>query len=72
MNLSFLKIKSWAKWLLLVVILAYIITGFGMTQFRIVEPLTLGLLSKNLAFKIHHTLIIPLIVLLIIHIYKKS
>lgn len=54
---------------LLLVIVIYIITGFGITQFRIVEYLTLGLLTKSLAFKIHSSLIIPLIVFLVLHVY---
>ena len=55
-------------WLLTVVIIVYLITGFGITEYRIVEPLTFGLLTKSLAHKIHMNLEIPLIILLILHI----
>ena len=57
-------------WLLLAVIVLYLITGFGITEYRIVEQVTFGLLSKPLAFKIHDNLWIPSIILLILHIYQ--
>ena len=56
-------------WLLAVVIVLYIVTGFGITEFRTVEALTFGLLTKNLAFRIHDAMVIPLIVLLALHIF---
>jgi hypothetical protein len=56
-------------WLLSVVVIIYLLTGFGITEFRIVEPLTFGLLSKNLAQKIHISIEIPFIVLLVLHIW---
>ena len=59
-------------WLMVAVILLYGITGYGITQFRIVEPATLGLLSKPLAFQIHDNLLIPLLVLLALHIYQVA
>lgn len=58
-------------WLLLAVIALYLLTGFGITQFRIVEQATFGLLAKPLAFMIHDNLLIPFIVLLILHIYQQ-
>jgi dolichol kinase len=57
-------------WLLLAVLVLYLITGFGITQYRVVEHLTLGLLTKPLAFKIHDNLLIPFIILMILHIYQ--
>jgi len=60
--------KGTIHWLLTVVIIVYLITGFGITEYRIVEPLTFGLLTKNLAHKIHTSLEIPLIILLILHV----
>lgn len=50
-------------------IILYLITGFGITEYRIVESLTFGLLTKVLAFKLHMNLEIPLAILLILHIY---
>ena len=62
-------IKKIIHWLLTVVVIIYLITGFGITEYRIVEPLTFGLLTKNLAHKIHINLEIPFIILLILHIW---
>ena len=62
------SIRKIIHWLLLVVVLLYIVSGFGITEFRVVEALTLGLLSKSLAFKIHDVLWLPFIVLLISHV----
>jgi cytochrome b subunit of formate dehydrogenase len=59
-------------WLLLAVIVLYLLTGFGITQFRVVEHVTFGLLTKNLAFNIHNNLLIPFIVLLGLHIYQQT
>jgi thiosulfate reductase cytochrome b subunit len=59
-------------WLLLAVIVLYLLTGFGITEFRIVEQVTFGLLSKSLAFQIHDYLLIPFIVLLVLHIYQGA
>ena len=62
-------IKKTIHWLLTVVVLIYLITGFGITEYRIVEPLTFGLLTKNLAQRIHINLEIPFIILVILHIW---
>ena len=59
-------------WLLIAVIVVYIITGFGMTEYRIIEPLTFELLTKLLAFKIHTVLWGPFLILLILHIYQRT
>lgn len=56
------------QWALLVVTFLYILSGFGITEFRIIEAVTFGLLSKNLSFAIHDSLLIPFIVLLAVHI----
>jgi len=61
-------IRRVIHWSLFTVILIYVITGLGITQFRIVESLTFGLLTKSLALKIHDYLLIPFLILLILHI----
>ncbi len=54
--------------LLVILTVLYVVTGFGITEFRIVDTLTFGLLNKNLAFKIHNGLTIPAAIVLILHI----
>jgi hypothetical protein len=54
---------------LVIMTLAYIISGFGITEYQIVESLTLGLLTRTLSFKIHDALIGPFLALLLSHLY---
>jgi hypothetical protein len=62
-------VKGTIHWLLTVVVIVYLITGFGITEYRIVETLTFGLLTKSLAHQIHMNLEIPFIALLVLHIW---
>ena len=62
------NIKRVVHWGLLIIIIFYIITGFGITQNRIIGPITLELLSKPVSSKIHTYLIYPLIIFLYLHI----
>ena len=61
-------IRKTIRWLLLVAVILYALTGFGITEFRTVETLTFGLLTKNLAFRIHEILWIPFAILLAAHV----
>jgi len=62
-------VKKLIQWTLTALVIIYLITGFGITEYRIVEPLTFGLLTKSLAQKIHINIEIPFIVSLISHIW---
>ncbi len=64
--------KRIVRWSLLAVVILYVITGFGITEYRTVELLTFGLLSKPLSFNIHNNLIIPFIILLGLHVYQRN
>jgi cytochrome b subunit of formate dehydrogenase len=57
-------------WTFLVVAIVFLVSGFGITEFRIVETLTVGLLTKSLAFKIHEVVWIPFVILLVLHSYQ--
>lgn len=59
-----------AHWSLLVVAIFFLVSGFGITEFRVVETITFGLLTKNLAFRIHEVLWIPFVILLVLHSYQ--
>jgi len=63
------RMRETIYWLLTAVVIVYLVTGFGITEYRIVEPLTFGLLTKSLAHKIHINMEIPFIILLILHIW---
>ena len=56
-------------WLLTLGTVLFILTGFGITEFRIVETITFGLLTKPIAFKIHNNLWIPFVVLVSLHAF---
>jgi thiosulfate reductase cytochrome b subunit len=55
-------------WLLLVLAILLVITGLGITEWRTVEAVTLGLLPKSLAFQLHSILWIPFVAVLVIHL----
>jgi thiosulfate reductase cytochrome b subunit len=62
-------IQRTIKWLLLAVTLLFVITGFGITEFRVVETITFGWLGKAWALRLHDNLWIPFLVLLVLHIF---
>jgi thiosulfate reductase cytochrome b subunit len=61
-------VKKVIPWLLLALLALYIVTGLGITQYRIIEKITFGGLSRNLSFRIHDNLLYPFLALLIVHI----
>ena len=65
-------IKTNVDILLMVFIVLYIITGFGITEYHIVESITFSVLSKPVSHLIHFNLIVPFIVLLIFHILLST
>ena len=64
---KYLYIK-FIHWALLIFIIFYIITGFGITEYKFIEAITFGIISKPIAFQLHIFLIYPFIILLILHI----
>jgi hypothetical protein len=62
------RLRAGVAWLLLAVTVVYLLSGFGITSQDIVGPLTGGLLGKALAFRLHDTLWLPFIALLVVHV----
>jgi thiosulfate reductase cytochrome b subunit len=62
-------IKKTIAYLSLVIIALYLITGYGMTKSETIGKLTFGLLDRSLSHTIHFNLVIPLIILLLAHIF---
>lgn len=62
-------IETLAHVLLLIVIILLVITGYGVTDYHIIEAITFGTLSKALSYQVHTNLIVPLIILLALHFY---
>jgi len=69
MNISGDVIKRILHWSLTAVTILYLVSGFAITQFRVAQTITFGLLTKPVAFKIHNNLWIPFLVLLALHIF---
>ena len=65
-------IKTSVDILLMAVIILYIFTGYGITNYHIVESITFFVLSKPISHLIHSNLIIPFIILTIIHIVLST
>jgi len=64
-----LTLKNAIALALLAFTMLFLLSGWGITQFQIVTPLTFGLLGKALSFQIHEWLWVPFGVLLAAHIY---
>ena len=67
MNTYRLLRKS-VDYLLLVFTVIFIITGFGITEYKIIESITFSVLTKPVSHLIHSNIIIPFVILLILHI----
>lgn len=65
------RIKKILRWTLAVLTLIIIISGLGINYYTTIEYLTLGVLSKNLAFQLHFWIFIPFLILFLIHILIK-
>jgi hypothetical protein len=63
-------VRGIVRWLLLGSALLFLVTGLGITEFGIVETGTFGLLTRNIAHRIHTApaLWISFLVLLALHI----
>ncbi len=55
-------------WALLLVAVVTVVSGLGITEFRIVQTVTFGVLNKANAFKLHLWVWIPFLVLLTAHV----
>jgi cytochrome b subunit of formate dehydrogenase len=64
--------KAIVRWSLLALVVLYFITGLGITEYRTVEALTFGLLTKPISFLAHNNLWIPFLILLTLHIYQRT
>ncbi|MFC1873338.1 hypothetical protein ACFLW3_00800 [Chloroflexota bacterium] len=64
-------VKKVVYWLLVGTSVLYLVTGFGITQFRTVEAISFGWLSKGISLRIHNVLWIPFLVLMGPYIFLK-
>ncbi len=62
------KIARWCGWLALALLLVTMLSGYGISQFRVVDRVTFGLLSKAISHRLHLNIEIPLLVLTLLHV----
>jgi hypothetical protein len=62
------RIGRWCGWGALALLLFTVLTGYGITAFRIVTPLTLGLVNKAFALSWHAWIDLPLLAILAAHV----
>jgi hypothetical protein len=62
------RIGRWFGWGALILLLLTILTGYGITAFRIVTPLTFGLVNKASAQSWHEWIDLPLLLILAVHV----
>jgi len=63
------KMRRTVHYIFTALTLVFFVSGLGITEFRAIEPLSGGLLTKALSFQIHNALTWPFIILLGLHIY---
>ena len=68
-NLKVYRIKRIIAILLLIMTLVLLISGFGITHYNIIGPLTLGILDKPLSYRIHTMTWGIFVILFILHVY---
>lgn len=64
-------IKRSVHILLGILVILTLITGLGIVYYQIVGFLTLGLLTKDLAFKIHTIIFVPFLIVLVLHSFMS-
>lgn len=62
------RIGRWCGWAALILLAFTLITGYGISQFRVVGSLTFGLLDKASSHRWHHYTDIPLVILILAHV----
>lgn len=62
------QIGRWFGWVALGLVLLTILTGYGITQFRVVDPLTAGLLGKAVSQRWHEYVGLLVLLFLTLHV----
>ena len=62
-----IKVSRFCAWALVLLILLYVLSGFGMTRSGLIYKATGGLMDRGAALKIHTLLVIPMILAFLLH-----
>lgn len=56
---------------LIILVMVVIVSGLGIGYYQIINTITIGLLSKDLAFKIHTLIFVPFLIVLLLHSFMS-
>ncbi|MGA3056691.1 MAG: hypothetical protein ABSE70_01445 [Candidatus Limnocylindrales bacterium] len=62
------RVGRWFGWLSLALVLLTTLTGYGITQFRVVDPLTAGLVGKAVSQRWHESVGLLVLAALAVHV----
>jgi hypothetical protein len=62
------RVGRWCGWAALILLLFTLLTGYGISEFRIVTGATLGVLNKAVSQRWHHYTDVPLLVFALVHV----
>ena len=62
------RLGRWLGWFALILILLTLLTGYGITQWKIVDSLTFGLLGKATSQRWHESVGLLTVLLLCLHV----
>lgn len=62
------RIGRFLGWTALGLLLFTVLTGYGITEWRVVDTLTFGLLGKANAQRLHSYMEVPMVILLVAHV----
>jgi hypothetical protein len=65
------RIREWVHTLLTLTTLLFMVSGIGIVEQNLVSFMTLGLITKDLSYQLHSTLLYPFALLLFLHVYFK-
>lgn len=71
MNMDKKIIKKIVHFALIILVLLVIISGLGIIYYQIIYTVTLGILNKDLAFKIHTLIFLPFLIVLVFHSFMS-
>ena len=67
LNYYLMKVNRVVGWLLLLFMVMFIVSGYGLTKPSLIRSLTFGRINYQTALFIHSSLDVPLLILLLIH-----
>lgn len=68
-ELKIRTVREWVHFLLTVLTALFVVSGLGISDYQLIEAITLGILNKAVSQRIHENLLYPFTILLFLHIY---